>query len=92
MVKIRAVPRPFNPNREPTILRHMRLITDADYAEKMARSIASAPGDQVNDIFTGHETDDSCCRLEPWSVTLQRLQADVVSFGGTRLIEWPPPD
>jgi hypothetical protein len=52
---------------------HLQLVRSREYAEVVADRVAVLPRGAVSTMTVLHEQDDSCCRLEPWGISLPRL-------------------
>ena len=54
---------------------HFRAIRSAEYREVIADQLAAPPPSGLSRLTVVHEDDDSCCRRQPWPVTLDHLLA-----------------
>lgn len=52
---------------------HLELVRSGEYREVIADRLAALPRGAVTMTTVLHEKDDSCCRREPWGVSLARL-------------------
>lgn len=52
---------------------HLQLIRSQEYREVVADQIAALSPRGASVMTVIHEKDDSCCRREPWGVSIYRL-------------------
>jgi hypothetical protein len=52
---------------------HLQVIRSEEYAEVIADRLAVLPRGRASVMTVVHEKDDSCCRREPWGISLDRL-------------------
>jgi hypothetical protein len=52
---------------------HLELVRSEEYREVVADRLAALPRGRASALTVIHERDDSCCRREPWPVSLDRL-------------------
>jgi hypothetical protein len=52
-------------------LDHLKLVQSTEYQEIAADSLAAFSG--IHELEVVHETDGSCCRVEPWETTCKSL-------------------
>lgn len=52
---------------------HLALVRSSEYAEVIADRLAALPRGRSSLMTVIHENDDSCCRREPWPVSLAHL-------------------
>ncbi|MHB8312382.1 MAG: hypothetical protein ACYDD0_03655 [Candidatus Dormibacteria bacterium] len=52
---------------------HLLLIESTEYLEVTADRIAGSKAGRAANLTVVHEADGSCCRREPWLVTLGRV-------------------